>query len=70
MADMGTLQYFLSVQVSLNMEGLFLDQSKYTRDLLLQHGIKDCEPLATPVHSHGQIGKKVEFLTFRCYFIS
>lgn len=48
MKDMGDVHYFLGIQVHHTNEGLFLNQSKYAKDLLLAAGMQDCAPIPTP----------------------
>jgi hypothetical protein len=36
MKDLGTLNYFLGLEVTHSVTGIFLSQLKYTRDLLLR----------------------------------
>ncbi|XP_013658002.2 uncharacterized mitochondrial protein AtMg00810-like [Brassica rapa] len=45
---MGDVHYFLGIQVHHTNEGLFLNQSKYAKDLLLAAGMQDCAPIPTP----------------------
>ena len=42
MKDLGPLHYFLGMEVSRTGSGLFLDQSKYARDLLEKAGLEKC----------------------------
>ena len=58
--DLGTLSYFLGIEVIPNSHGLFLNQSKYIIDLLTRHNMHDSKPVNTPMathppllHSHG-----------------
>lgn len=49
MKDLGSLHYFLGVQVQTTSEGLFLSQTKYTEDILYQAEMSSCNPMATPL---------------------
>ena len=49
MKDMGSIHYFLGIQVHQCDNGLFLNQSKYAQDLLIIAGMKDCAPMPTPL---------------------
>ena len=49
MTGLGTLKYFLGIEVSLSKHGLFLSQLKYTLDLLNETGNFVCEPVNTPI---------------------
>ncbi|KAJ4706604.1 Retrovirus-related Pol polyprotein from transposon TNT 1-94 [Melia azedarach] len=54
MKDLGTLKYFLGIEVSRSKQGLFLSQRKYTLDLLAETGNSACEPVNTPIEvNHG-----------------
>ena len=45
MKDLGTLKYFLGIEVSCSKHGLFLSQWKYTLDLLNKTGNSTCVPV-------------------------
>lgn len=49
MKDLGSLKYFLGIEVSRSCRGIFLSQRKYVLDLLKETGMSACEPVATPV---------------------
>ena len=49
--DLGSLSYFLGVQVCPFFDGIFLSQSKYMTDLLAHTNMLDCKPVATPMAS-------------------
>ena len=52
--DLGTLKYFLGIEVSRSKQGLFLSQRKYTLELLAETGMSACEPIDTPIEvNHG-----------------
>jgi hypothetical protein len=46
-----TLSYFLGIQASLNMKGLYLKQSKYISNLLDKTQMIGARPLSTPIAS-------------------
>ncbi|CAM8975404.1 unnamed protein product [Rhodiola kirilowii] len=48
MKDLGSLHYFLGVEVHSNSEGLFLSQTKYALDLLQRADMVDAKPISTP----------------------
>lgn len=54
MKDLGTLKYFLGIEVLRSKQGIFINQKKYTLDLLTETGMLDCKPAATPIAmNHG-----------------
>ena len=54
MKDLGTLKYFLSIEVSHSKHGLFLSQRKCTQDLLNETGNSARKTINTPIEvNHG-----------------
>ncbi|KAM1859213.1 hypothetical protein ACFX13_011547 [Malus domestica] len=54
--DMGQLTYFLGLQIHYNADGsLFVNQSKYTKELVKKAGIEHCKPTSTPSKPHSQL---------------
>lgn len=49
MKDLGSLCYFLGLEAHFTNEGLYLTQTKYTRDLLINYGMDGAKPYASPV---------------------
>ena len=49
MKDLGTLKYFLGIEVSWSSKGIFLFQRKYSIDLLQETGMSACQPADTLV---------------------
>ncbi|XP_022874276.1 uncharacterized protein LOC111393111 [Olea europaea var. sylvestris] len=47
--DLGSLSYFLGLEVTSSSIGLFLSQTKYTRDILARAQLLDCKPMTTPM---------------------
>ncbi|KAH9735467.1 protein kinase domain-containing protein [Citrus sinensis] len=45
--DLGTLKYFLKIEVSRSKGGIFLSQRKYALDLLHEKGMTACQPIDT-----------------------
>ena len=50
--DLGTVRYFLGMEVVQSKEGLFISQRKYTLDLLKEIGMLGCRPTATPLEKN------------------
>jgi hypothetical protein len=49
MKDLGSLNYFLSLEVSFDSTGYYLSQAKYASDLLSRVGITDCKTVDSPL---------------------
>lgn len=52
MKDMGTLRYFLGIEVDHCHDGIFISQRKYVQDLLKEYNMLKCRPLKLPMDSH------------------
>ena len=46
---MGELTFFLGIQIKQGKEGIFVHQTKYTKDLLKKFDMMDAKPLSTPM---------------------
>jgi hypothetical protein len=46
--DLGTLHYFLGLQVSRTPNSLYIKQTKYAHDFLKKHNMLDCKPASSP----------------------
>jgi len=46
--DMGSVRYFLGLEVQRSATGFFLIQAKYADELLQRAGMTSCKPVATP----------------------
>jgi histone deacetylase 1/2 len=55
--QLGTLNYFLGIEVSPFEGGLLLTQQKYIRDLLSKVKMLDCKPISTPMVSTSRLSK-------------
>ena len=54
MKDLGSLKYFLGIEVLRSKQGIFINQRKYVLDILAEIGMIDCKPADTPmVQNHG-----------------
>ncbi|CAL1404258.1 unnamed protein product [Linum trigynum] len=47
--DLGTLTYFLGLEVTRSPHGILLNQTKYITDLLDDHQFEDCTPVRSPM---------------------
>uniref|UniRef100_A0A2N9FZ66 Reverse transcriptase Ty1/copia-type domain-containing protein n=1 Tax=Fagus sylvatica TaxID=28930 RepID=A0A2N9FZ66_FAGSY len=50
--DMGSLSYFLGLQIQRSTKGLTITQTKYAIDLLTKHNMAHCSPCKTPCVPH------------------
>ncbi|CAL8998460.1 unnamed protein product [Prunus brigantina] len=60
MKDLGSLKYFLGVEVTRSKHGLFLSQRKYVMDLLADTRMLDCKPVDTPIVENHKLGVYVD----------
>ena len=69
MRDMGSVHYFLGIQVHQDTKGLFLNQSKYAVALLVTAGMADCAPMPTPLLLKlDSVTRQDEFFSEPSYF--
>nr|XP_048326667.1 uncharacterized mitochondrial protein AtMg00810-like [Ziziphus jujuba var. spinosa] len=78
--DLDNLHYFLGLEVNMFHGGLFLSQTKYTRDLLQREKMLEATPISTPLSvkvtpsftddnpvdatGYGQLVRALQYLTF------
>ncbi|CAN6726649.1 unnamed protein product [Malus baccata var. baccata] len=55
--DLGSLHYFLGIQITRTTEGLFLSQEKYVTDLLKKTEMLESKPCATPCLPYNRLLK-------------
>ena len=58
--DLGTLKYFLGIEMTTSQKGLFLNQRKYILDLLKDVDMVDCKPAQIPLDSKHQLDMQSE----------
>ncbi|GJW04050.1 retrovirus-related pol polyprotein from transposon TNT 1-94, partial [Tanacetum coccineum] len=49
MSMMGQISFFLGLQISQNPRGIFINQSKYAKEILKRFDIHNCDPVDTPM---------------------
>jgi hypothetical protein len=49
MSMMGELTFFLGIQVKKMKQGTFVDQAKYTKDLMKEFNMVEIKPVSTPM---------------------
>ncbi|PNX93517.1 retrovirus-related Pol polyprotein from transposon TNT 1-94 [Trifolium pratense] len=52
MKDLGTLKYFLGIEVARNSNGIFLCQQKYTLDIIAEAGLLGSKPVGFPLEQN------------------
>jgi hypothetical protein len=57
MTDLGTLHYYLGVEVSQHPNQIFLSQTKYAIELLKKFRMEDCKPSLTPMEQKLKLSK-------------
>jgi len=70
MSMMGKLKFFLGIQVNQFKEGVYLHQTKYTKELPKKFKLEDCKVMNTPMHptcilSKENTGTKVDQKLYR-----
>ena len=59
MKDLGSLWYFLGMEVTQNREGISVSQRKYILDLLQETGMLDCKSTDTSMDSSIKLSTKL-----------
>ena len=57
MSMMGELNFFLGLQIKQSSEGTFINQAKYTKELLNRFGMREAKPLSTPMGTSIKLDK-------------
>ena len=71
MSMIGELNFFLGLQVKQSTEEIFVNQAKYTNELLKRFGMMGAKPLVTPISisiklDKDENGKNVNKKLYRC----
>ncbi|KAD5318172.1 hypothetical protein E3N88_18118 [Mikania micrantha] len=71
MSAMGELQFFLGLQIKQSPDGIFIHQSKYTKELLKKFDLQNSKNCSNPMSSTTQLdadlkGKSVDETLYRC----
>jgi hypothetical protein len=70
MSMMGELKFFLGIQINQSKDGVYVHQTKYTKELLKKFKLEDCKVMNTPMHptctlSKEDIGSTVDQKLYR-----
>lgn len=52
MSELGSLRYFLGLEIQRTIEGILVTQTKYVCDLLSKYGMIGAKPCASPISLH------------------
>ncbi|KAJ0466935.1 putative RNA-directed DNA polymerase [Helianthus annuus] len=55
MSDMGLLKFFLGLEVTQTVNGVFLSQQQYAKNLLSKFGMKNCNPDVLPMNPNEKL---------------
>ncbi|GJY97700.1 hypothetical protein Tco_0514610 [Tanacetum coccineum] len=47
MSMMGELKFFLGIQIHQSPRGIFINQAKYSQEILIKHGMTSCDSIGT-----------------------
>ena len=53
--NLGRLNYFLCIVVTIHKGGMFLSQRKYTDEIIERAGMSSCKPTLTPIDSKPKV---------------
>ena len=60
MSLLGELSFFLGLQITQSNKGIFISQSKYMKEMLMEFGMEDCKPINTPMITRCKLSKEDE----------
>ena len=49
------LKFFLGLQIKQTIEGTFISQTKYTKDLIKKFNMQECKGMKTPMPTSGHL---------------
>nr|KYP40644.1 Retrovirus-related Pol polyprotein from transposon TNT 1-94 [Cajanus cajan] len=70
MSMMGELNFFLGLQIRQTKNGIFINQSKYCKELLKRFGMENAKSMATPMSTtcyldKDEVGKSIDVKKYR-----
>nr|GEX91646.1 hypothetical protein [Tanacetum cinerariifolium] len=60
MSMMGKISFFLGLQISQSLRGIFINQSKYALEPLKKYGFESCDPVDTPMVEKSKLDEDKE----------
>nr|GEW79229.1 copia protein [Tanacetum cinerariifolium] len=60
MSMMGKISFFLGLQISQSLKGIFINQSKYALESLKKYGFESCDSVDTPMVEKSKLNKDKE----------
>ncbi|GJX20503.1 retrovirus-related pol polyprotein from transposon TNT 1-94 [Tanacetum coccineum] len=60
MSMMGKISFFLGLQISQSLRGIFINQSKYALESLKKYGFDSCDPVDTPMVEKSKLDEDKE----------
>nr|GEV28087.1 retrotransposon protein, putative, unclassified [Tanacetum cinerariifolium] len=72
MSMMGKISFFLGLQISQGLRGIFINQSKYAFESLKKYGFESCDPVDTPMVGKSKLdedkeGKAIDLSYYRAF---
>ena len=61
MSMFGEIKFFVGLQVHQLKHGIFVNQSKYIKEILKTFGLEDSKPISTPLVIRHKLSKNDEF---------
>ena len=61
MSDLGLLHYFLGLEVKQGIDGIFLSQRKYAKDLSKKFTMVNCKVVGTPMNINEKLCRDDEY---------
>jgi hypothetical protein len=58
MSMMGELKFFLGSQINQSKHGVYVRQTKYTKELMKKFKLEDCKVMNTPMHPTCTLSKE------------
>ena len=57
--DLGMMKYFLGIKVNKCVNGIFICQSKYAKDILRRFRMENCKLVVTPIATGTKLSRKI-----------